>query len=89
MVTPVALASIGYKYYIVFAIIGFTYVVSVYFLYPETMGQSLERLEDLFQKDLSILETVKVAHRLQGLPPDEEVQADEVKWKTEQIERAT
>ncbi|KAL4867237.1 hypothetical protein BDV12DRAFT_210019 [Aspergillus spectabilis] len=88
MVTPVALSSIGYKYYIVFAMIGLTYVVSVYFLYPETMGQSLERLEDLFQKDLSILETVKVANRLQGLAPDEEVQADEVKGKTEQIERA-
>ncbi|KAL4874265.1 general substrate transporter [Aspergillus karnatakaensis] len=88
MVTPVALSSIGYKFYIVFAIIGLTYVVSVYFLYPETMGQSLERLEDLFQKDLSVLETVKVANRLQGVSSDEEIQAHNVKGKTVEIEHA-
>lgn len=70
MVTPVALANIAYKYYIVYAIIGLTFVGSVYFLYPETMGQSLERLEDLFQQDLSIRETVKIANKLSKMPQD-------------------
>ncbi|KAL4796618.1 general substrate transporter [Aspergillus venezuelensis] len=41
-VTPFALSSIGYKYYIVYAVIGLTYIISVYLFYPETMGQSLE-----------------------------------------------
>ncbi|KAL4920405.1 general substrate transporter [Aspergillus aurantiobrunneus] len=89
MVTPYALSSIGYRYYIVYAVIGLTYVTSVYFLYPETMGQSLERLEDLFQQDVSILGTVRMANRLTGLAP--EVQGGEltgeVKGKPEQIEK--
>lgn len=35
MITPVAINTIGYRYYIVFTIIGFCIPVSVYFLYPE------------------------------------------------------
>lgn len=35
MITPVAISTIGYQYYIVFTIIGFCIPVSVYFLYPE------------------------------------------------------
>lgn len=86
MVTPIALSTIGYQYYIVYAVIGLTYIVSVYFLYPETMGQSLEKLEDLFQQDVSILDTVKIANRLTKLPADEEVQPEDLKGKIEQIE---
>lgn len=88
MVTPIALSTIGYQYYIVYAVIGLSYVVSVYFLFPETMGQSLERLEDLFQQDVSIFETVRIAKTLSRLPPDEEVQSGQLKGNTEQIEKA-
>lgn len=35
MITPVAISTIGYQYYIVFTIIGFCIPMSVYFLYPE------------------------------------------------------
>jgi hypothetical protein len=35
MITPVAIDTIGYKYYIDFAVVGFCIQVSVYFLYPE------------------------------------------------------
>lgn len=35
MITPIAIDSIGYKYYIVYACIGFCIPFSVYFLYPE------------------------------------------------------
>lgn len=35
MITPVAISTIGYQYYIVFTVIGFCIPVSVYFLYPE------------------------------------------------------
>jgi hypothetical protein len=86
MATPIALSTIGYQHYIVYAIIGLTYVVSVYFLYPETMDQSLEKLEDLFQQDMSIPETVRIAKKLSGLPPDEEVRSEQLKVKVEQIE---
>lgn len=61
MATPVALANIKYKYYLVYTATGLTYIGSVYFFYPETMGQSLEKLEDLFQQALSIFETVRLS----------------------------
>lgn len=35
MITPVAIESIGYKYYIVYTCIGFCIPLSIYFLYPE------------------------------------------------------
>lgn len=88
MITPYALSSIGYKYYIVYTIIGLTYIVSVYFLYPETMGLSLERIENLFQQDVSILETVSLANRWASLAPDADVHGDESKTKVEQIEHS-
>lgn len=86
MVTPVALANIGYQYYIVYAIIGLTFVGSVYFLYPETMGQSLEGLDDLFQHDISILETVQMAKKLSKMPPNTGITEVELKGQVEQVE---
>ncbi|KAL4968130.1 sugar porter family MFS transporter [Aspergillus stella-maris] len=92
MVTPFALSSIGYKYYIVYAVIGLTYIISVYFFYPETMGQSLEQLEDLFQQDLSIRQTVRYANRLTGVSSrgDEEgrVEMEDFKGQAKQVEQA-
>lgn len=40
MITPVAISTIGYKYYVVFTIIGFCIPVSVYFLYPEVRNSN-------------------------------------------------
>jgi hypothetical protein len=88
MVTPIALASIGYRYYIVYTITGLTYIVAVYFFYPETMGQSLEQLEDLFQQDISVSETVHFASKLAKLPKDEENQEEQLKVQLEQIEHS-
>lgn len=42
MITPVAINSIGYKYYIVYTLIGFCVPFSVYFLYPEVSHSSPE-----------------------------------------------
>ncbi|KAK5807317.1 hypothetical protein VI817_001575 [Penicillium citrinum] len=86
MITPVALANIGYRYYIVYTLIGLTYVGSVYFFYPETMGQSLEKLEDLFQQNISISETIRVASKLAKISPDEETPGTQLKAQIEQIE---
>ena len=84
MVTPVALTNIGYQYYIVYAVLGLTFVGSVYFLYPETMGQSLEQLDDLFQHDMSIFETVRMAKKLSQMPPT--ATPVELKERVEQVE---
>jgi hypothetical protein len=42
MITPVAFSSIGYKTYIIFAVINFFIIPVVYFFYPETAYRSLE-----------------------------------------------
>ncbi|KAF9884991.1 hypothetical protein FE257_000814 [Aspergillus nanangensis] len=62
MITPVAINTIGYRYYIVYAIIGACIPLSVYFLYPETMGRNLEELDKLFRQDLSIRQIVAAAN---------------------------
>jgi hypothetical protein len=47
-VNPIALEAIGWKYYIVFAVILVFITVTVYFFYPETKGHSLEEMAILF-----------------------------------------
>lgn len=61
MVTPVAINNIGYQYYIVYACIGACIPISVFFLYPETMGRSLEELEVIFKDSPSVMGTVRYA----------------------------
>lgn len=61
MITPVAINSIGYQYYIVYAVIGACIPITVYFLFPETMGRNLEEIELLFKESPSVWSTVKFA----------------------------
>ncbi|KAL7933339.1 general substrate transporter [Trichoderma chlorosporum] len=64
MVTPVALDTIGYKYYIIFCVVCATIPPTVYFLFPETMGQNLEDIERIFQEADSPRQTVALAREL-------------------------
>lgn len=61
MVTPVALDTIGWQYYIVYAVIAACIPISVIFLYPETMGRNLEEIEMMFKESPSVWSTVKFA----------------------------
>ncbi|KAF8853442.1 general substrate transporter [Acephala macrosclerotiorum] len=47
-VTPVAFATIGYKYYTVYACTGVSVLPMVYFLFPETNGRSLDDMDRIF-----------------------------------------
>jgi hypothetical protein len=62
MVTPVAFANIGYKTYIVFAVINAFMVPSVYFFFPETAYRSLEEMDEIFHKTTNPFNVVKIAH---------------------------
>jgi hypothetical protein len=62
-ITPVAVNTIGYKYFIVYAVISATIIPLVYFFYPETMGRSLEELEMMFAESPSIMAVVKESKR--------------------------
>ena len=47
-VTPIAIASIGYRYYYLFIVCNFTNAVFFWLLLPETSRLSLERINLLF-----------------------------------------
>jgi hypothetical protein len=61
MVTPVAFASIGYKTYIIFAVINAFMVPCVYFFFPETAYRSLEEMDEIFHKTTNAFDVVRVA----------------------------
>lgn len=64
MVTPVAFANIGWKTYIIFAVINAAMVPSVYFFFPETAGRSLEEMDEIFHKTTNLFDVVKIANEL-------------------------
>ncbi|KAI9666451.1 MAG: hypothetical protein M1821_004387 [Bathelium mastoideum] len=47
-ITPPALQNIGYKTYLIFAVLNLANAVIVWCLYPETSGLPLERIDELF-----------------------------------------
>ncbi|KAI4182795.1 MAG: hypothetical protein LQ348_004803 [Seirophora lacunosa] len=61
MITPVSFASIGYKTYIIFAVINAALFPAVWFFYPETAYRSLEEMDSIFRKCNSIFTIVKIA----------------------------
>lgn len=63
-VTPVAINSIAWKYYIVFTVCSAAGCVAIYFFYPETQGRSLEEIDAIFVQSELIFDTVGVASRL-------------------------
>lgn len=48
-VNPIAMQSIGWKYYIVFCCILAVLIVIIYFLFPETKGHTLEEIREIFE----------------------------------------
>ena len=50
-ITPPALANIGYKTYIIFAVLNLANALIVWLFYPETAGQTLESIDRVFAKE--------------------------------------
>ncbi|KAI4602234.1 hypothetical protein KJ359_009472 [Pestalotiopsis sp. 9143b] len=73
MITPVALSTIGFRYYIMYAVISALIPVSVFFFYPETMNRNLELLNNVFKDASSPWEIVSLARKL---PQGEVADAD-------------
>ena len=59
MITPVAIDTIGWKYYILYLVISACIIPVVFLFYPETMGRSLEELEMMFVETKSIFGVVR------------------------------
>jgi len=61
MITPISFSSIGYKTYIIFAVINAFIVPVVYFFYPETAYRSLEEMDSIFRKTKGWFSVVSTA----------------------------
>lgn len=59
MITPVAISSIGYQYYIVYACIGCCIPFLVYFYFPESMSRTLEEMDLVFKEQNSVRAVVR------------------------------
>ncbi|KAJ5305983.1 hexose carrier protein [Penicillium antarcticum] len=64
MVTPVALDTIGYQYYIIYAVLSACIPVLVYFFHPETMNRILKMLDHVFRDASSPWQIVSMARHL-------------------------
>ncbi|KUI62552.1 Sugar transporter STL1 [Cytospora mali] len=58
-VTPMALAQIGWRYYLMWAIFNFSFIPLVYFFYPETKGLHLEQVDHIFEGKTGITQGVR------------------------------
>ncbi|KDN36511.1 sugar transporter STL1 [Tilletiaria anomala UBC 951] len=50
LITPISFANIGYKTYVIFAVINLVIFVATYFIFPETAGRSLEEMDEIFAR---------------------------------------
>jgi hypothetical protein len=64
MISPVALSSIGWKYYLLFVSICACVPAVVLPFYPETMGHNLEAIDQVFPEAPSIWEIVPMASKV-------------------------
>ncbi|KAL4809817.1 general substrate transporter [Aspergillus unguis] len=64
MVTPVALDTIGYKYYVMYTVLSACIPIGVYLFYPETMNRNLELINQVFRDAQSPWEIVSMARKL-------------------------
>ncbi|KAK5531053.1 hypothetical protein LTR25_008910 [Vermiconidia calcicola] len=51
MITPVLIHRLGWKTYLIFMSLAFSFVPVIYFFYPETSNISLEDIDRIFLKD--------------------------------------
>jgi H+/Cl- antiporter ClcA len=66
-VNPVALGSIGWKYYFVFVVMLVLLGITVYFFYPETRGHTLEQMAVIFDGHAEVPSPADMAQRSKSL----------------------
>ncbi|KAI1613781.1 putative sugar transporter [Exophiala viscosa] len=91
-ITPVGIANIGWKLYIVFCILNWASILVVWFWYPETAGRTLESIDFLFASQTSLRQVVKLSKRkdMGGIAHEmqEQVHQQKVEGKPEHQESA-
>lgn len=56
-ITPIAIDNIGWRTYIIFAVLNATWVPIIYLFFPETKGLELEDVDRLFSGDQDSVRT--------------------------------
>lgn len=86
MVTPTAIANIGWKYYMTFAIINGAMLPLIWYFCPETAGLSLEGIDELFAGGrVHVRRTVKVDNS--GRLPVASLEANKPQGSFEHVEK--
>jgi hypothetical protein len=55
-ITPIAIQNIGWRTYIIFAVLNATWVPIIFMFFPETKGMQLEDVDRLFAGDALLAE---------------------------------
>lgn len=55
-VTPPGIANLGYKFWIIWAVLCFSFIPTTYFFYPETANRTLEDIDRYFAEHRNICE---------------------------------
>jgi MFS family permease len=63
-VNPIALGSLGWKYYIIYVIILIFITLTCYFFYPETRGHSLEEMTSVFDGEDAVPDTAEILNKV-------------------------
>lgn len=57
-VTPPGIANLGYKFWIIWAVLCFSFIPTTYFFYPETANRTLEDIDRYFAEHRNICESL-------------------------------
>jgi sugar porter (SP) family MFS transporter len=69
--SPLALSKMGYRYFYIFAALNWAGGILIYFCYPETLGRTLEQLDELFG-DQRVPHALKESTACEAKHPDPE-----------------
>lgn len=76
--TSVGIRNLGYRFYIIFAVMNLVFIPVVYFLYPETANRTLEDLDDYFDRDSGHKTVIPIGDKVakQHQRPQEAIDAE-------------
>lgn len=63
-ITPIAFEAIGWRLFIIFAVVNLLIMIVIYYMFPETSGRTLEEIDQIFVSSEGIWDPVWVAKRL-------------------------
>ncbi|KAK5162871.1 uncharacterized protein LTR77_011128 [Saxophila tyrrhenica] len=76
--TSVGIRNLGYRFYIIFAVLNVVFLPVVYFLYPETANRTLEDLDAYFDRDSGHTTIIRIGDKVakQHKRPQEAIDAE-------------